>query len=241
MVYTSLENEKIKKLRKLKKKKYRDQTGMYLIEGKHLVEEAYKANLLCTLILTEEINILCDVEVMVVSKEIMRSLSDVDTPQMVLGVCKKKEEHHLGSRLLLLDGIQDPGNLGTIIRSSVAFHVDSIIVSKTCVDVYNPKVIRSSQGMLFHQQIIEQDLEECISILKQQNIPVLGTKVVNGKSVKDFPKRDKFAIIMGNEGNGVREEILNLCDDYLYIDMKETCESLNVAVATSIILYEFDK
>lgn len=240
MVYTSLENEKIKQLRKLKKKKYRDQTGLYLIEGKHLVEEAYQSHHLQTLIVTEEVND-CDVETMIVSNEIMRVLSDVDTPQMVLGVCKKKEAKEIGKRVLLLDGIQDPGNLGTILRSSVAFHIDTVVVSKTCVDVYNPKVIRSSQGMLFHQHIMEQDLESCIALLKQREIPIFGTKVTNGKSVKDFPKCDKFAIIMGNEGNGVREEILNLCDEYLYIDMKEACESLNVAVATSIILYEFDK
>lgn len=241
MIYTSLENTRIKNLRKLKQKKYRDQTGTFLIEGKHLVEEAYRNQCLDTLIVTDSSINELDVDTMIVSEEIMKSLSDVDTPQKILGVCHKKESTEYGNKLLLLDGIQDPGNLGTILRSSVAFHIDTVILGKNCVDVYNPKVIRSSQGMIFYQNVMEMDLLECIPRLKEQHIPIIGTKVTGGKSLKDFPNKGKFAIIMGNEGNGVQQEVLNLCDEYLYIDMKKSCESLNVAVATSIILYELDK
>lgn len=241
MIYTSLENDKIKRLRKLKQKKYRKQTGQFLIEGRHLVQEAYKVGILETLIITENTSIDLDVPTMIVTKEIMKTLSEVDTPQMVLGVCHQKKVQEIGNKVLLLDGIQDPGNLGTIIRSSVAFHIDTVILGENCVDLYNAKVLRSSQGMVFHQDIMEKNLLEVINVLKQKEIPIIGTKVSGGNSIKNFSNNGKFAIIMGNEGNGVREDILNLCDEYLYIDMKEACESLNVAVATSIILYELDK
>ena len=158
-----------------------------------------------------------------------------------MGICKKIEEKEIGKKLVILDGVQDPGNLGTIIRSSVAFNIDTIILSKTCVDLYNSKVLRATQGMIFNINIIERDLEEIIPKLKENNYKVYGTKVNGGKSLKDIEKTDKFAIIMGNEGNGVKPEILDMCSDYIYIDMNKSCESLNVGVATSIILYELDK
>ena len=145
----------------------------------------------------------------------------------------------IGDRILILDGIQDPGNLGTIIRSSVAFNIDSIVLSKDSVDLYNSKVIRATQGMIFNINIIQKDLLEFIPLLKDYKI--YGTKVNGGKSLKNVEKVKKFAIIMGNEGQGVKKDILDMCSDYIYIDMNKSCESLNVGVATSIILYELDK
>ena len=244
MVYTSLENKRIKNYRKLKQRKYRDKTHCFLIDGKHLVEEAYQSGCLDTIIVLEENQDRIsypDVEVMIVNKEIMRVLSDVETPPNIMGVCHKPELSTEKNKILLLDGIQDPGNLGTIIRSAFAFDIDMIYVGKNSVDVYNSKVIRSSQGMIFKVPIQVVTLEDVIPELKKLGIPIIGTKVTGGNRLKSFPKLEKFAIIMGNEGNGVRPEILDLCDQYLYIDMKEDCESLNVAVATSIILYELDK
>ncbi len=244
MVYTSLENAKIKELRKLKQRKYREKQKQFLIDGKHLVQEAYNAGCLDAIIVLEDMNydsLFPNVDVMKVTSEIMKVLSDVETSPNIMGLCHKPELSTGKNKLLLLDGIQDPGNLGTIIRSAVAFHIDTVYIGKGSVDVYNPKVIRSSQGMIFKINLQTVVLEDKIEELKRMNIPIIGTKVTNGKSLKSFPKLDKFAIIMGNEGNGVRSEILELCDEYLYIDMKENCESLNVAVATSIILYELDK
>ena len=159
----------------------------------------------------------------------IKSISSLDTPYKTIGVCKKKEEKEINGNVLILDGLQDPGNLGTIIRSAVAFNVDTIILSKDTVDLYNPKVVRSTQGMNFHINIIRRDLENEIKALKEKGYIVYSTDVINGK----------YAIIMGNEGNGVRENIKNLSDEKLYIKMNNDCESLNVGVATSIILYEF--
>ena len=139
---------------------------------------------------------------------------------------------------MILDNIQDPGNLGTIIRSCVAFNVDTLIISDNSVDLYNPKVLRATQGMIFHLNIIVTNLIKIIKELKDEGYKVAGTNVVNGTLVSEFEKKERFAIIMGNEGNGVSSEVSKLIDENIYIPISQTCESLNVGVAASIILYE---
>lgn len=238
MVYTSTNNTKIKDLKKLHEKKYRDKNNLFLVEGMHLVKEAYSSNILKEVILLEGETIDIDVPLSFASKEVIKYLSSVDTPQKVIGICTKKENSDLGDKVIALDDIQDPGNLGAIIRSAVAFNTDTIILSNNSVDLYNPKVIRASQGMLFKLNIIRGDLKQIIMNLKAENYKILATSVINGKNVKSIEKNKKLCIIMGNEGNGVSDEILNLSDEFIYIKMNEACESLNVAVATSIILYE---
>lgn len=238
-IITSLENKKIKNLAKLLIKKYRDQEDKFLVEGQHLVEEALDSGCLLEVIMTEDYGINYDVETTFVTYEVIKKLTNSVTPQKIVGVVKKVKKEEIGNKILLLDGIQDPGNLGTIIRSSVAFNVDTIILSKDSVDLYNDKVIRSSEGMLFHINIVRQDLNDFIDRIKEKGYKVFGTKVTNGINIKSIEKNEKVAIIMGNEGNGVKKEILDKCDKYLYIPMNSKCESLNVGVATSIILYEF--
>lgn len=242
MVYTSVENEKIKDIKKLHQKKYRDKTGLFLVEGEHLVLEAYKSGYLKELILEENALFPLDVETIYVSNNVLTYISELESAPTMIGICRKKEQVEIvGEKILALDGIQDPGNLGTIIRSAVAFHIDTIVIGFATVDIYNSKVIRASQGMLFHINIIESDLQKCLPDLKKQNYQIMGTKVTHGKSLKDIEKLQKFVIIMGNEGNGISEEVEKLCDSFIYIDMSDVCESLNVGVATSIILYELDK
>ena len=239
MLYTSTSNDYIKYIKKLNQKKYRDIYNEFLIEGEHLVQEAYKNGILKELILEEGTNFKLDITTNYVSSNVLKYISELDNPPKVIGICNKLEEKSIGNKIVILDGIQDPGNLGTIIRSSVAFNIDTIVLSKDSVDLYNSKVVRASQGMLFNINIIERDIKEFISSLKDYKI--YGTKVNGGKSLKEVEKFSKFAIIMGNEGNGVKKEILDMCSDYIYIDMNKNCESLNVGVATSIILYELDK
>ena len=240
MVYSSIENKKIKDIKKLNQKKY--QIDNFIVEGEHLVNEAYKKGLLKTLIVEETSNFSLDVETLYVTENVLKYISELDNPQKIMGICKKIiPNENLGNKILILDKVQDPGNLGTIIRSAVAFNVDTIILSEDTVSIYNSKVIRASQGMLFHINIKIGNLKEEIDNLKRQNYKIYSTDVNNGKSLKSLEKIDKFAIIMGNEGNGVSDEINKLSDEYIYINMNENCESLNVAIATSIILYELDK
>jgi TrmH family RNA methyltransferase len=168
----------------------------------------------------------------------MKKMSSMESPSNVLAVCEKSNSKEIiGNKILLLDNIQDPGNLGTIIRSSVAFDIDTIILSKNSVDLYNPKVLRSTQGMIFHKNIIVKDINKYIRELKENNYYIYGTKVNGGNDIKKVILPLKYAIVVGNEGKGISEAILNLCDEYLYIKMNNKCESLNVSVATSILLY----
>lgn len=240
-VITSLDNKRIKNLSKLLDKKYRDIESKFLIEGEHLVEEAYKNGVLEEVICTEEYNKKYDVKTTYVSYQVIKKLTKTECPQQVVGVVLKKEGTLKGNKYVLLDAIQDPGNMGTIIRSAVAFGIDTIVVGNDSVDIYNDKVLRASEGMIFHINIVKKDMEETIKELHKNKIVVYGTKVSGGLELKKIEKNDSYAVLVGNEGAGVREKLLSLCDKYLYIPMKMECESLNVGVATSIILYELNR
>lgn len=240
MLYTSVDNKKIKNIKKLNTKKYRDEFNEFIIEGEHLILEAYKHGFLKEVILEENTNLDIDVPISFATNNVLKYISDLDNPSKMIGICRKISKKQLGNKIVVLDGVQDPGNLGTIIRSSVAFNADTIIC-ENCVDLYNSKVIRATQGMLFNINIYEENIIDLIKKLSNNEYKIYGTKVNGGKSLKNVERCEKFAIIMGNEGTGVREEVLDLCSEYIYIDMNENCESLNVGVATSIILYELDK
>ena len=229
----SLSNEKIKEYTKLNQKKYRDETGMFIIEGTHLVEEAYKNNIVVDAYSLDD-------KYTKVSEEVMKKLSNLDTPPKYLAICKKIEEKDINGNVLVLDGVQDPGNLGTIIRSSIAFNIDTIILSNDSVDLYNTKVLRATEGMIFNINIIRRDLEEVLPTLKDK-YTIYTTNVVNGTELDSIKVNKPFVLIMGSEGNGVKDNIASYADETIYIPMDNKCESLNVGVATSIILYEFNK
>lgn len=237
-VITSLDNKRIKNLAKLLNKKYRDETGMFLVEGEHLVIEAKRSGSLIEVIKCEDYEMDFDVTTTIVTYDVIKKLSNTLNPQKVIGVCKKLDNKDIGNKVLILEDIQDPGNLGTIIRSSVAFGVDTIVVSNNTVDMYNDKVLRSSEGMIFHIDIVKIDVNECIDKLHSEGYEIYGTKVDGGTDLREITVGDKYAVVMGNEGAGVSEFTLDKCDKYIYIPMNSDCESLNVGVATSIILYE---
>ena len=203
-IITSLENKKIKYINKLKNKKFRDEEGIFVIETKHLVEEAYKSGFLTELYLVDtniESNILEDDKInkYQITKEIMNKISSLESPSNFLGLVKKLPTLNYGNRLIILDNIQDPGNLGTIIRSAVAFNLDTLILSNDCVDLYNDKTIRSSEGMLFKLNILRKDLNTFLTELKNNNYTIYGTDVINGSIVGEIKFPKKYAIIIGNE------------------------------------------
>ena len=243
MVITSLDNDKVKYYCKLQKKKYRDLNNEFVVEGEHLVLEAYKAGVLKEILILEEEVLPIEVPQIEVSKEVLKKITSLNTPPKMIGLCEKKIDTTIGKRILILDEIQDPGNMGTIIRSAVAFNIDTIVIGDGCVDVYSPKVIRATQGMIFHVPIVFYSIDKLIPILKKLNIKVYATNVKYGEEVKNLTKKEKetFALIIGNEGNGVNPKYLEMSDKFIYIPMNEVVESLNVAIATSIILYEMDE
>ena len=237
MLITSLNNDKVKELVKLKDKKYRDEFNIFFVEGKDLIDEAYKKQLLKQLYIVDGTeNPYNDIPCTHITKEIMKKISAMESISNYFGICYKQKEKDLGNKLLLLDNIQDPGNLGTIIRSAVAFNFDTIVLSANTVDLYNPKVLRSTKGMLFNINIIIRDLEKFIDTLDEYTI--YGTDVTNGINIKNEVLPSKLAIIIGNEGNGISDEIKTKCEKFIYIPMDNKCESLNAGVGASIIMYE---
>ena len=235
---TSLNNEYIKKIAKLKDKKHRNEEKKFLIEGFHLIEEAYKANILIELFVVKAIEKYNDIPQVKVNEKIIEKLSSTNSPQSIIGVCKIKDNTKIrGNKILLLDNINDPGNMGTLIRSSLGFGIDTIVISEDSVDVYNEKTVRATQGALFHSNIVVDNLEKCIKSLKEENITIIGTSLKSSKPLSDIKNKDKYAIILGNEANGVKEKLLKQTDINVKIEMNEKLESLNVAVAGSIIMY----
>lgn len=232
MNITSLQNEHVKYWNNLKNKKFRDREKVFLVEGDHLIEEAKKQNLIISTISIANPN--ADY---FVTREIMEKISDQKSISYNAAIVKFIPEDSINGNILILDGLQDPGNLGTIIRSSIAFNMNNIILSDTSVDLYNPKVIRATEGMIFHSNILRRNLKEFIPILKNLGYKIIGTDVVSGADIRGIEK-ENIAIVIGNEGNGISSEIKTLCDKFININMNKDCESLNAGVAASIIMYE---
>lgn len=240
MIITSVNNEKIKNLVRLKDKKYRDKMGLFFIEGLDIIGEAYNAGLLKELyVLDGYDNPYSDIECVNVTYEVMKKISDMESISEYYGVCEKKQEMELGKRLIILDGIQDPGNLGTIIRSAVAFNFDTVVLSRECVDMYNSKVLRSTKGMIFNKNVIVRDIVSFMDEL--DGYTIYGTDVTCGEDIRDIEVPQNMAIVIGNEGRGISKIVHDKCDNFVYIDMNDKCESLNAGVASSIIMYEVNK
>ncbi len=231
----SVNNEKIKNYAKLNDKKYRDKNNLFIVEGEHLVEEA-----LSTCVVEEIFSLDERKNSTIVSVDVMKKLSNLTNPPKVLAVVRKFDEKEIKGNILILDDIQDPGNLGTIIRSAVSFGVDTIVASLNTVDVYNSKVIRASEGMIFKINYIKCDIESFICDNKD-NFTFITTDVRSGIDINDIPLDKNYALIMGNEGNGVRKNISEIVENKVQIKMSDKCESLNVSIATSILLYELYK
>lgn len=232
MIITSLKNEKVKYWYNLRNKKFRDQERRFLIEGDHLINEARKQNLVI-----ETISIVDKNADYFVTKEIMEKISEQKSISYNAAVVRFINEDSITGNVLILDGVQDPGNLGTIIRSCIAFGVSNIILSDNSVDLYNSKVIRATEGMIFNINVLRRNLIEFIPIVKNLGYKIIGTDVKNGINIKDINK-ENIAIVMGSEGKGLSDDVKNMCDNFVYIKMDNACESLNVGVATSILLYE---
>ncbi len=229
----SLTNEKIKYANKLKQKKYRSIYKEFLIEGEHLLVEAIKTKNVIRIFTTEEKQY-NNIETHQISEQIMQKLSILGEPHGIIAICKKPEAKPLSDKILILDRIQDPGNMGMLIRSATAFGFKTIIAEKS-VDFYNEKVVRSTQGTLFYVDLRECNLKDFI--LENENYYYYGTKVVNAMSLDkiNFSKKS-FAIILGNEGSGIRDDLSELVDTNITIPIF-SAESLNVAVAGGIIMY----
>lgn len=234
MELTSTSNEKVKYFKKLQLKKFRDREKLFLIEDEHLVNEALKNNIVECIITTTTNEY--EVSTYYVNDKIMNYLSNQVSSTKIIAVCHTLEERDVNGNIIILDNLQDPGNLGTIIRSAVAFNFDTVVLGETCVDLYNSKVIRASEGMIFNINIKRCNLNKFIEEIKNE-YTLVTTDVNGGVDIKDIEYK-KIAIVIGNEGNGVSKEISSRCDNKVYIKMNKKCESLNAGVCASILMYE---
>lgn len=255
-VISSKENEIIKNIKKLKEKKYRDLNNEYIIEGIKIIQEAIQENakikqiIICddceknSNISQEMMYEIAKYECIYVTNKIFTSLTDVKNPQGIMAIIEKnnskKEEIDYNEDIIVaLDDIQDPGNLGTILRTVDSIGINQILVSKGTADSYNPKVVRSTMGAIFRVKIIEcEDLEKTLKEIKKRKFEILVTSLQTENSIYDI-KYNKKVIVIGNEANGVEEKIQNMADVKVKIPMLGKTESLNASVATGIILYEY--
>lgn len=234
----SVQNTYIIELSKLKQRKHQKEKMQFLVEGFHLVEEAYKHKRLLAILTVEPSSEYQDIDQIIVSKPIIEKLAETKTPQNIIGVCSILESVQLLDKVLLLDRVQDPGNVGTLIRSAAAFGVQTVVIGTGSAGVYNNKTIRASQGSIFQVNIIEADINPLLKKLKDQQIPIYGTALEEAIRLSDIKKPLKYALVLGNEGQGIDPDILKNCD-YKVIIPTVIVESLNVAIAGSIVLHAF--
>ena len=246
---SSTKNEKIKELVKLQTAKGRKKAGMYLLEGEHLVEEAIKERAQIKLIvvtgnrLEDYENLLAqtDVQVLVVSQDVFHKLSMTETTQGILAVVEIVKQEILPHKghLIVLDAVQDPGNLGTIVRTADAAGFDAVILGTGTVDLYNDKVLRSMQGSHFHIPVFQANLQEYLPILKEKGVQVAVTALHrNSNDYSVLQGATDVAIVVGNEGQGVSDDVIDLADVVVTIPMFGKAESLNVSIASALLMYK---
>lgn len=233
----SVNNKKIKEYAKLQLKKERDKQGLFIVEGEHMVIEAIKSNVLQELFLLSEMDNPFDFPCTYANQAVLNKLSSQTSNTKIIGICKKIQKKPVKEeRIIMLDTVQDPGNVGTIIRSAYSFGYDCIYLSKGCADIYNPKTIQASQGALFHIPCLQTDLLEKMN---QIDIETYATALTDKHiNLQDIQPKHKYAIILGNEGEGIHQNIINAANYTVKIEM-DAFESLNVAIAASICMYTF--
>ncbi|CAI3206167.1 RNA methyltransferase [Clostridium neonatale] len=248
----SKENNLLKETKKLKERKHRNRNNKYIIEGFRLIEEAFKADLpIEYLIITKEENekmttyiekyLKDDIKIYLMSDSLFKELISTEQPQGILAVANMQNNYlkENGSFYLLCDKVQDPGNLGTIIRTAHAAGVDGIILTKGTVDIYNEKTIRSTMGSLFYIPVVYDDENlSLVKKLKEESFKILVTSLETDKDFYEEDLKGRILLTVGNEGNGVSDEIHEIADTKVKIPMPGNAESLNVAIATSVIIYE---
>ena len=244
---TSRGNSVCNHIRKLgKDRKYREDNREFLCDGLKLLNEAVKSKVDIITVLTAEklpFDIPANTRVYCADEDIIDSLSPLKNSQGLLFTCRINEPYDSDYRHgnhILLDNIQDPGNVGTIIRSAHAFGIESVILTESSADIYNPKSVRATMGAIFRQRFVRKTLNE-INSIKQNGVKFIGTS--NDNSSTDIEQADlrDSVLILGNEGKGISDELMALCDKMIKIPLSPDCESLNVAIAASIVMWEISR
>ena len=231
----SRQNELIKEVAKLDNPTYRKEVGLFKVEGFHMLEMAAASKVVKQVFSLKKIDKLDEkIPQYIVSKEVLEKISSTKSPQGVVVVCKLLPENKIKSnKVLYLDGVSDPGNLGTILRTALAFEFNDVILSKNCCSIYNEKCLQASQGAIFNLNIVN---GKNLADLKKEKYQIIATEIKGSISLEKVQKKDNFVLVLGNEAHGVSKETLELADQRVRIDI-ENIESLNVAIAGAIAMF----
>jgi len=248
----STQNALVKHWKKLvTSKKDRDKSEEFIVEGFHLVEEALNTDgTIIHLIVREDLELPVGwktdhLQLIQVTKSVAKELVETEQSQGIFAHCRQPnhtdDEAASWKKLLFIDAVQDPGNIGTMIRTADAAGMDAVILGKGSADPFNPKTVRSAQGSHFHIPVVKGELGDWIDRMKSAGIKVIGTGLQNAVDHYNVGPLKEFALIVGNEGSGVAAEYLSKADDIVKIPLYGKAESLNVAIAAGILLYTYGK
>jgi len=244
---TSLKNPKVQQWKSLKDRKGRKETGCFLVEGRKMVEEALASAFPVAAVLADEeraaeFALPENVPVVLMPAHVLAAVCDTKTPQGIAAVVRVTEAPMKGTRLVALDGVQDPGNVGTIVRTADAAGFDGVLLSAQCADVFSPKVLRATMGSIFRMGIrVTDDLPGVLATLAEQGFSVISSQLDGTPFYQREPVGERFALIIGSEGNGVSDEVKAVATHRVKLPMRGGAESLNAAVAAGIMMYELTR
>lgn len=239
---TSLKNPKVTAWKALKDRKGRRESGCFLVEGRKMVEEALASAFDVEAVLVQEGVSFPDGLTMPVYElpaHVLAAVCDTKTPQGIAAVVRMKEQSALGKHIVVLDGVQDPGNVGTIIRTADAAGLDGVLLSNQCADVFSPKVLRATMGSIFRMNLrTTDDLPGELTKLREKGYSILSSQLDGTPFYEREKVAERFALIIGNEGNGVSEQVQQTATHRVRLPMRGGAESLNAAIAAAIMMYE---
>lgn len=239
---TSLKNPKVAAWKALKDRKGRRESGCFLVEGRKMVEEALASAFDVETVLVQEGMELPDGLTMPVYElpaHVLAAVCDTKTPQGIAAVVRMKEQSALGKHIVVLDGVQDPGNVGTIIRTADAAGLDGVLLSNQCADVFSPKVLRATMGSIFRMSLrTTDDLPGELTKLREKGYSILSSQLDGTPFYEREKVAEQFALVIGNEGNGVSEQVQQTATHRVRLPMRGGAESLNAAIAAAIMMYE---
>lgn len=238
---TSLKNPKVAAWKALKDRKGRRESGCFLVEGRKMVEEALASAFDVETVLVQEGMELPDgltMPVYELPEHVLTAVCDTKTPQGIAAVVRMKEQTALGGHIVVLDGVQDPGNVGTILRTLDAFEADGLVLLPGCADPFSPKTVRSSMGAVFRRPVWTCTAETFAQVLRGSGLRLLGAALRDDTVDARAADYTRAVLAIGSEGRGLSDEVLALCDETVRIPMSPRCESLNAAVAASVLLWE---
>ena len=241
---SSLKNPKIQTWKSLKDRKGRKETGCFLVEGRKMVEEALASSFPVEAVLVDaarvnDFALPGEIPVYTMPDHVLAAVCDTRTPQGIAAVVRMTDNAHLGEKLVAMDGVQDPGNVGTIIRTADAAGMEGVVLSSQCADVFSPKVLRATMGSIFRMGIrVTEDMPAAMTELVQAGYSVISSQLDGEPFYERSPVGEKFCLVIGSEGNGVTTEVQATATHRVKLPMRGGAESLNAAVAAGIMMYE---